>query len=365
MRFLMLNWRDPRNPLAGGAERVTEAYLRALLARGHEVAWFANAFKGASREEDLDGLRVVRGGGKFTSWLSARRWVRQQEPFDLIMDQHHGIPWYAPWWAKTRVVAYIHEVLGPIWSSFYPWPISALGRWQERYTLRRYRHTPFWTGCQFTCDQLRALGVESVTPVSYGISTQVLSELDEKSLMEPVRLIVVSRLAPNKRVGHAIHALSQLREQGVNARLRIVGDGQERAALGQLVEKLKLQGEVEFSGQLSEKQKDATLREAHLLLHTSVREGWGLNVTEANAMGTPAVVYPVPGLEESTLHGRTGLVSKEESPESLAIAVQSVLKKQEEYQKWREAARDRARSLHWDNVLPGACDQLEAWARGQ
>ena len=61
MRFLMLNWRDPRNPLAGGAERVTEAYLRALLARGHEVAWFANAFEGASKEEDLDGRNTMWG----------------------------------------------------------------------------------------------------------------------------------------------------------------------------------------------------------------------------------------------------------------------------------------------------------------
>ena len=37
MRFLMLNWRDPKNPLAGGAERVTLAYLAALVGRGHEV----------------------------------------------------------------------------------------------------------------------------------------------------------------------------------------------------------------------------------------------------------------------------------------------------------------------------------------
>ena len=44
MRFLMLNWRDPRNPLAGGAERVTLGYLKALVERGHEVFWFANAF---------------------------------------------------------------------------------------------------------------------------------------------------------------------------------------------------------------------------------------------------------------------------------------------------------------------------------
>ena len=54
VRFLMLNWRDPHNPLAGGAERVTHAYLRGLVERGHEVTWFANAF------EDLRFCRVQK-----------------------------------------------------------------------------------------------------------------------------------------------------------------------------------------------------------------------------------------------------------------------------------------------------------------
>jgi hypothetical protein len=34
------------------------------------------------------------------------------------------------------------------------------------------------------------------------------------------------------------------------------------------------------------------------------------------------------------------------------------------YQDWRIAARDRAATFHWDQVLPAACDQLEAWAKG-
>ena len=37
MRFLMLNWRDPRNPLSGGAERVTQGYLTALESRGRRT----------------------------------------------------------------------------------------------------------------------------------------------------------------------------------------------------------------------------------------------------------------------------------------------------------------------------------------
>jgi Glycosyl transferases group 1 len=41
--------------------------------------------------------------------------------------------------------------------------------------------------------------------------------------------------------------------------------------------------DVTFTGQLSEEQKNGELRRAHILLHTSMREGWGLNVIEANA----------------------------------------------------------------------------------
>src|SRR6266568_6469012 len=131
MRFLMLNWRDPKNPTSGGAERVSRAYLAGLRKRGHEVYWFANDFPGAARSENLDGITVVRSGGRGTSFLRAIPWYRQQQHFDLVIDQHHGIPWYAPWWCRTNCVAYIHEVLGPIWSAFSRWPLSEFGRRQE------------------------------------------------------------------------------------------------------------------------------------------------------------------------------------------------------------------------------------------
>ncbi|MBL9128839.1 MAG: glycosyltransferase, partial [Verrucomicrobiales bacterium] len=128
MRFLMLNWRDPRNPLAGGAERVSLAFLRGLVERGHEVEWFAFRFPGAAPEERIEGIPVFRSGGMFSAAWAARKWYRGRRRFDLVIDQHHGIPWYAPWWCGTHCLAYIHEVLGPIWRSFYRWPTSDLGR---------------------------------------------------------------------------------------------------------------------------------------------------------------------------------------------------------------------------------------------
>src|SRR5208283_4326380 len=187
MRFLMLNWRDPKNPAAGGAERVSLAYLSALVQRGHEVHWFANDFENAPRQEMVEGITVVRGGGKGTSIMEAIKWYRRQKPYDLVIDQHHGIPWYAPWWCQTNCVAYIHEVLGPIWDAFYRWPWNTIGRCQERWTHRLYRHVPFWTPSESTKKDLQKNGVRNVTVISNGTDTVPLERLEEKRLTKTLR----------------------------------------------------------------------------------------------------------------------------------------------------------------------------------
>ena len=119
---------------------------------------------------------------------------------------------------------------------------------------------------------------------------------------------------------------------------------------------------VKFKEHLDDKNKNIELQNAHLLLHTSVREGWGLNVIEANAMGTPAVVYPVGGLVDSTVHGVTGLVCKEETPDSLAVEVMNLAADPVKYQTLRENAWSRSHRFRWEKVLPLTCNWLENFA---
>ncbi len=363
MRFLMLNWRDPINPLSGGAERVSLAHLAELTRRGHEVVWFANDFPGAKLNDEINGIRLVRGGGKGTSILRARSWYRQQARFDLVIDQHHGLPWYAPWWSKTNCVAYIHEVLGPIWGAFYPWPLSSIGRIQEAWTLRRYRNVPFWTPSASTQKLLEAYGVQTVRVIPNGCDTMPVAALESKPLSPPYRLIAVSRLAPNKRIEHAVRALKILRAQQIDAQLTIVGSGESKQSLISMVGQLGLGESVTFTGSLSEADKNRQLQQAHCLVHTSIREGWGLNVIEANALGTPAVVYPVGGLVDSTVDGVTGKVVAQESPESLAKELSMLFGQPELYQKLRENAWRRSFEFSWKVICPVAADWLEALAK--
>src|ERR1700724_4904844 len=86
---------------------------------------------------------------------------------------------------------------------------------------------------------------------------------------------------------------------------------------------------------------------AYALLMASVREGWGLVVTEATAMGTPAVVYNVPGLRHSVLHERTGLLVFP-SPNALAKGMLRIWRDDDLYKGLSSECVRRSRGFSFD-----------------
>ena len=55
MKILFLNWRDKKNPKAGGAEVVTEEIAKRLVKKGHQVILLTSKFKGCQNKENVDG----------------------------------------------------------------------------------------------------------------------------------------------------------------------------------------------------------------------------------------------------------------------------------------------------------------------
>ena len=131
-------------------------------------------------------------------------------------------------------------------------------------------------------------------------------------------VVFVGRLSANKRPEDAIRAFGFLRETTPNAVLWIIGSGQ-------MEDKLRLSAPegVQFLGKLSESQKIERLARAHVLIMTSVREGWGLVVTEAAAVGTPVIAYDVAGLSDS-VRASNGELSAP-NPKALGSVLQECL----------------------------------------
>jgi glycosyltransferase involved in cell wall biosynthesis len=125
----------------------------------------------------------------------------------------------------------------------------------------------------------------------------------------------------------------------------IIGEGYLRKEL----EKSKIMN-LTFFGRVTEEVKYDLIRKAHLVLVPAVREGWGLVVTECNAMGVPAVSYNIPGLRDSVMDGKTGILVKKNTPESLAEAAISLLKDKALLSKLSSDALLYSRQFSWDNT---------------
>jgi glycosyltransferase involved in cell wall biosynthesis len=322
LRILILNWRCPRNPRAGGAEALTFEVARRLATAGHSVEWFAASFPGAPTEETLDGVRVVRAGRQWTVHWHAFNHYRKslRDRFDLVIDEVNTMPFFTPLWAGIPMVTLIFQLAREVWWYESPIPINVIGYALEPVYLRVYRDKPVITISKSTEQDLRKLGFRGpITIMPIGI--EEVHSIQASKATTPT-FLYVGRMAPSKRLGHMVRALAQFRRATGNGSLWLVGSGSEgyQRSLRQLARRLNVEQSVWFCGRVTDEEKHHLMTQANVLLMTSVREGWGLVVTEANACGTPAVVYDVPGLRDSVRNELTGLVVPPR-PDSLCQAM--------------------------------------------
>jgi len=118
----------------------------------------------------------------------------------------------------------------------------------------------------------------------------------------------LGRIKKYKSVNHLILAFSKVIQQIPDARLLIIGDGDYLTELKKLVARLKLEQVVTFVGATSHQQKVDYLNQMWLAVNPSPKEGWGLTVIESNCCGVPVVAADSPGLRDSVVAGKTGLL---------------------------------------------------------
>jgi glycosyltransferase involved in cell wall biosynthesis len=154
----------------------------------------------------------------------------------------------------------------------------------------------------------------------------------------PVALLSVGRLRPPKDFLTLVRAVAALEPGSV--RLRIAGDGPDRAALSAEVARLGLDGVVELLGERHD--VDELLAAADLLVLSSDSEGLPLSVLEAMAAGLPVVASAVGGVPELVRDGETGLLVPPGDPGALARALAGLVADPELRARAGAAGRRRA-----------------------
>lgn len=295
---------------------LTEEVGRALVVRGHAVTLFASAVAGRPERETVAGVEVVRRGGRLGVYRAARRFWSEQAAgaYDVVVDEINTRPFLTPRFVHdTPVVALIHQLAREIWFHETPFPLSALGRYVlEPRWLRLYRDVPALTVSASSAESLaRHHGWRNVTVIPEGSTPHPPPDVPKEA--DPT-VVFLGRLVAMKQPEHALEGFDVLARQIPAAQLWIVGEG----PLLRRLEKREARN-ASFLGRLGAEELRNRLARAHVLVATSVREGWGLNVSEAAACGTPAIGYAVAGLVDSVPASGGALV--EPRPEALGTAL--------------------------------------------
>jgi glycosyltransferase involved in cell wall biosynthesis len=165
------------------------------------------------------------------------------------------------------------------------------------------------------------------------------------------RFAFAGRLEPRKGIDLALRALAQV----PGAHLDVVGDGQDRVRLRKLAASGGVSSRVLFHGYLPDPRP--VLARASAILCSSRREGLGLSVLEAMAMGRPVVAFAVGGVPELVEDGRTGLLAKAGDVEALAARMREAMGAGPRLEEWGRAARARAIECF---SVDGMCQAYEA-----
>jgi glycosyltransferase involved in cell wall biosynthesis len=293
MRILLLNWRDSTHPAAGGAEVWAHKVAEGLVSLGHQVTFFSASVAGVPIEELVNGVHVIRRGSRFGVYREARKFFRaNSRNFDVILEEINTRPFFANSWGSVPVVPMIHQVAKDVWKYEAPFPVSLIGRYFfEPRWLRKLSNTHVMTLSPSSAESLVEYGIKDSVVVLPGSDDEIVLKSPKNSVPT---LVFLGRLVPSKRPDHVIEAFGILKKAFPTAELWMMGSGQ----MLEKIQKERLEG-VYLFGHVSFEERQMRLAAAHVLVATTVREGWGLNVSEASAVGTPTIGYDVPGLRDS------------------------------------------------------------------
>lgn len=348
-RVHMLAWRDLDDVEAGGSEvhahNIASLWAQADIEVMHRTSFAA----GRPQHVRRNGYAVVRKAGRYMVFprsvlaeLAGRNGHR-----DALVEIWNGVPFMSPLWCRGPHAVWLHHVHGPMWQMSLPPGLARAGRLlEEKVAPRFYRRTPIVTLSNSSRDEMVAemgFDADRITVVPPGV--------DQRFTPGPTKtqfphVLAVGRLVPVKNFARLLGVMAAVRRRVPDAYLTIVGDGYEREMLTERIDQLGARDYVRLVGRVDDDDLLELYRSAWVVASTSIREGWGMTLTEAAACGTPCVATRIAGHLDATVDGEAGILG--DTDDELVAGLVEVLTDSDRRERMSKAAIDRASELTWE-----------------
>jgi len=355
MNILVVNWQDITNPLSGGAEVHFHQIFSRIAREGHRVTLCCSTYRGAARRETIDGIEILRSGRRplfnfvFPFTYLARL---RASGYDVVVEDLNKVPFFSPLYVRRPLAGIAHHLFGK--SVFREAGLlpAAYVYLMERCAMALYRRRiPFMVVSRSTEREFldRGFSPDRLAVIHNCVDHRRYTVGDGKKSALPLA-VYFGRLKKYKSVDHFLRALPAAMGRVPSLKAVVAGEGDDLDRLREIARGLGVLDAVEFTGHVTEIQKVELLRKAWCTVSTSLKEGWGLTVIEANACGTPCVAADVPGLRDAVREGVTGLLYPHGDIEALTHRMLRLLEDAELRRRLSEGAVRWAATFEWEDA---------------
>ncbi len=363
MRILVINWQDIKNPFGGGAEVHLHEIFKRIASKGHYVELFSCEIDGEPNDEVIDGIHIFRKGKRSTFNFGVKNIYKdkyQNANFDIVIDDINKIPFYTPLYIKKPILAISHHFFG---TSIFREANFVAGLYvylSEKLLNFVYKKTQFVVVSESTLSEFidRGFNKENFSIIYNAIEqTEYPMQVCKKNI--DFTITYFGRLKKYKSVNHLFYAFAKIHKINPKAKLVIIGRGDFKDKLENLSLRLGINNNVTFYGFVSKDEKSLLLSQSHIVVNTSIKEGWGITNIEANACGTPVISANVPGLKDSVKNGISGLLYEYGNIEQLTNTIEKVMKDSNLLQTLEVGAVEWASTFSWDKSANEMLDEIE------
>jgi len=356
-------WRDFDDEESGGSELHAHRILSAWADAGIAVSMTTSTAPGRPPFIRRGGYQVTRRVGRYSifprTMLSG--WKGTLGRTDGLVEIWNGMPFLSPLWARSPRIVFLHHVHAEMWKMVLPRGLAELGDTFEQHVAplfyRRSRIITLSSSSKAEIVDKLGLPAANVSVSPPGIE----AKFSPGSRRSDVPLVVaVGRLVPVKRFDLMVEGLVELKRRQPELRAVIAGEGYERPALEALIASHDAGSWLSLPGHVTDDELIELYRSAWVVASSSLREGWGMTVTEAGACGTPAVVSRISGHLDAVVDGRTGLFF--DDTRGMVDALDAVLGDELLRKQLSEGALGFSTRFSWDNAARGALAVLAAEA---
>lgn len=358
--ILSLSWRDIKSPGMGGAEIVTHEMLKSCVKKGIRVIHLAPLSEGMLSKEVIEGVIYIRKGNTATVILEAIKfYYRYKNRIDIVIDECNTFRFFTPLWVeKKKRVFLIYQLTREIWWINTKFPFNIIGWLSETPLLWLNRKDITITESISTKKDLIKVGFneEKIHVIPVGIPDNIRNiPLEKKE--ENHNFIYVGRYSNYKGINKCVKAIGILKRQYNDAKLWIVGKKDE-VYIDQVIKPICKRYELSIGeketndivtwGFLSEEKKFELQKKAKALIFPSKREGWGMIISEAGALGTPSITFNAPGMIDAVDFGNAGYLCKENSVRGIVQCMRQVIIDKKQYDIFRKKAWEYSNKLNFE-----------------